>query len=689
MANSKITITFNTRLQISEYIEFEIELTAGGSVKVTNETWVAIRNNKYLINYQEPTSRSETYPDGSLYDTFKYAAYWNLDYNTAGNFIVTATETEVVIEATTPDYIFSNFDTDSDATAVIQNVAVPPTFELTTDSVSQASDNCNFVDWSFVSSINIKQYELDGTLHTLNSTSFNTSQPRGKDFKIRFIDDDDRSIYYPGQTIYTYTDRDNINIQNETINYNKLAEENINPNVVLSISGSSLVVNVEDKDNLTLEYSLDNSNFQSNNVFNGLLSGNYTIYVKDQFNCLKSKDFIVDGIGSVDPFIYVSKANPIRFVKVESIDNVNIYKNDDNTFDYNGLEDIRYCGNRIFNSQDRTQIQFKSSYKNNIVKLRESNGTETSLSVNKKSANLGRYEKLDCYYFSHSSGKLGVYFQSGNTYDSLDTIIGTYLLNGNLPQFAKIGNKIEIDGVGVLDITNTFLESSLNKKIILTDYKYSGEETAFKVACIYNLLPYEIYEVDIDFSSYSDDIDFVIEYYNDVNTKYYYQSENYYIQSLTPKSISIISFNDLENNRDVFYKYGIRFFSRHYFSTINLYSKDDSEININDYNVTSIKSDLKFGNEFVFEDLTKSQAENLAIILSLEYVFINGIGYIKDGSITIDDDGVTNLYKLTAKMIKTNIGYTTDESVFSGTDELVEELYVPNLLENGTDFIKL
>ena len=55
----------------------------------------------------------------------------------------------------------------------------------------------------------------------------------------------------------------------------------------------------------------------------------------------------------------------------------------------------------------------------------------------------------------------------------------------------------------------------------------------------------------------------------------------------------------------------------------------------------------------------------------------------------IDDEGVTNLYKLTAKMIKTNIGYTTDESVFSGTDELVEELYVPNLLENGTDFIKL
>ena len=48
MANSKITITFNTRLQISEYIEFEIELTTGTNVKVTRETWVAIRNNKYL-----------------------------------------------------------------------------------------------------------------------------------------------------------------------------------------------------------------------------------------------------------------------------------------------------------------------------------------------------------------------------------------------------------------------------------------------------------------------------------------------------------------------------------------------------------------------------------------------------------------------------------------------------------------
>src|SRR6056297_2938194 len=44
---------------------------------------------------------------------------------------------------------------------------------------------------------------------------------------------------------------------------------------------------------LNLEISIDNQNFIDSNTISGLTPGNYTLYIKDDFGCLKTEDFTV------------------------------------------------------------------------------------------------------------------------------------------------------------------------------------------------------------------------------------------------------------------------------------------------------------------------------------------------------------------------------------------------------------
>ena len=89
-----------------------------------------------------------------------------------------------------------------------------------------------------------------------------------------------------------------------------------------------------------------------------------------------------------------------------------------------------------------------------------------------------------------------------STYNSLDVVIGQYELNGNLPLFAKAGNKVEIDGVGAFTIHNIVIDKDINKKVILFDTIYSGLLVNSKIACLYDLLNYDIYEYNFNFQSF-------------------------------------------------------------------------------------------------------------------------------------------------------------------------------------------
>lgn len=60
----------------------------------------------------------------------------------------------------------------------------------------------------------------------------------------------------------------------------------------------------------TKTYSLDGINFSASNIFNGLLPGNYTVYVNAGSNCIGQQDFTIQGPASVLSIALISQTNP-------------------------------------------------------------------------------------------------------------------------------------------------------------------------------------------------------------------------------------------------------------------------------------------------------------------------------------------------------------------------------------------
>ena len=206
-------------------------------------------------------------------------------------------------------------------------------------------------------------------------------------------------FFYPGQKEFTedLTGKLLFQIKEKTIRYNKNTSENIIVKRTVNLSGATAVIAVLNKENLELQYSLDNNTYQTSNIFPNLIEGDYTVYVKDQFEFVAQKPFTITATSSRVSYANISKANPFQFIKLKEDDEVS---NIENTFSSNGLMKLNFCNKTIFNSKDSTNIQVKSSYDNIVSKIRFESGNETVFNMIKKSNNLDRYEKMDCFLLS-------------------------------------------------------------------------------------------------------------------------------------------------------------------------------------------------------------------------------------------------------------------------------------------------
>jgi len=122
-----------------------------------------------------------------------------------------------------------------------------------------------------------------------------------------------------GNGVYTIIIRDSDGIE---FNTNAVTLNNP-PAILVSIDQDerSITANATGgTDNLT--YSIDNVDFQSSNVFNGLVNGEYTLYVRDSRNCIVELDFNIlfndiIGISSIAQQITCHDAND-GMIAVES-----------------------------------------------------------------------------------------------------------------------------------------------------------------------------------------------------------------------------------------------------------------------------------------------------------------------------------------------------------------------------------
>lgn len=677
---SKITITFADDVAPGT-IDFQLrylDLIAGPSQQETFYVASPPRSSSLFIIIPPPSI-----PAGNS-SAAEYAYYWNLDHNIGNYCEVTVVGNVVTIEIRDSYYqshVFTWADFSSDdpnVTAVINNIG---TTAFTIDNIiySNAIVPCTHVEASIETSEVIPEIWLNG----IQIEAANVNNPyilelvRGIPNILKFVNANGFFLYHIGV--------------NTPVLFEVLGVGNITYDVFPSVNGATLKINytqnISANPQSVLEYSLNDIDWQSSNIFTGQGTGVGTLYIRDEWGCKISKPYEITDAGSRKPYLVISKANAIPFSEYQEWDDCSIFKNDENTLAYQGLEEIKYCENILFNLCDDTKIHMKSNYDTPSVTLRYEDSTEVNIPLIKHSSNLNRYKQMDCIYYKYAEGLLGIYFDAGNTYDELSIINGAYTLNGNLPEFAINGQYININGLGVFKIDDIIFDSSINKRVIIVEYVYNGAPTASKIESIYDLLPFEVYEFILDWELYGEGLyDVLINNTDTYNGTVQHISENIYIKEKHENTVSILYWNN--NNRDVFYKYGIKHFIRVPYLHIERTIIDDTKINIGDLTVSVTESKLNEGVKFHFDECIGSIMLRNSIALSCENLFINGQGFVKNDKPDIENIYNTNLYTIIAELIKTNINYNNNRQGQEGIDEGTIEFNIPAFVFGDNGFVK-
>ena len=427
---------------------------------------------------------------------------------------------------------------------------------------------------------------------------------------------------------------------------------------------------------LTLEYSINGTDYQSEPLFTNLLDGDYTLYVKDQFDCEIEIEFSVVAQSTTTPYFHISKSNALRYAKDETVNETTIFANDENSLSCQTLQSLKYKQFQQFKVGDIIITQFKSNYATNTAKLIDSVDDETTLIVEKISNYLDLKEKRDAKIVTLDSGKYGVYFVSGNIYDyNTESVTGTYDLLGELPEWAEVGNWIVINSI-FYQIEN----KSFNETVNAWQIEFTSSATLsgdIMIGSVYNLENYEIYEFSIDTTDLIGDYTVQINGTDTLFGSITFNSEILRISTAIERSLFIEYWNDV--NTDFFitdwtHKIRIGYIS------ITPEIDNESETFKSDETATIYDVQNYEVNRFVFTPQTTELNRKLVLALSHKNVKINGILYTKKSFELEGLSDFVNIQKLTAVMTKSDSGNTIGLS-----DDGIGDM--PILLADSESFI--
>jgi len=461
--DTKLEVTFIADPVLNDSVSFN---RFDGVTTISNQlTWqTTARIAKGQIQITTPTAT----PGEAA--AIEYEKFQNLDYNASGIYTIVRVLNVVTITFT-PDWSITLTSTTPFADEVV-TPGTPQTYTLTSAVIAPASGApCERVGVAIVTSENTTSYILNLIETTITpSTSFTVDIQR-LEISILVVKN------AAGETIDVAPGVGLPHFYAPKL----MPIVNLDINVLNTPNGATVTATMSfpnqlqpQPDVFDLFYSLDDVIYVNTNIFTGQVNGSYTMYVRDNFGCTVSKDYEVTASGTREPYAFISNANSVTFARDEVWDTYLINKNDENTLSCTDLALLNYQENVLFQSQDKITIQFKSNYITNVAIFEEADDTQNILTVVKKSNNLNRFEGLDCTMYDAGNGQTGIYFITGNRYDSVGGIIGTYELNGNVPDFAIIDQYIEILTVGVFQITDVIFDAANNRRAIIFNNSYGG-----------------------------------------------------------------------------------------------------------------------------------------------------------------------------------------------------------------------
>lgn len=393
-----------------------------------------------------------------------------------------------------------------------------------------------------------------------------------------------------------------------------------------------------------LTYSMDGVNFSELNVFTGQPEGTYTIYVKDAFGCVVSKQVVVDGYSTVTELILdISDINPIRYALVD-----NGKKNRYNTLSHEQLKNISYPFIQSFTVEDKPITQIKTNAKNLNVFALECDGTKHPLNPVQRSNHLGQTLKTTGVQFSTESGRLGIYFGVVDILDPLtNTVIEAKDFGYQVPvAFNNIGRLIYIEGVGTIPVESIIYDDAYEAFVLVFGVNYTGAEVDVTVEATYNIQNYEIYEFVTDMSTLPESFMVVVEAGMTAVERIYISEPIERVED-SKDLIEIIYWNT-EALGGMNYGTGVAHTLRLY-HVLSRLSDQQTVVGYNgDVERYNTNHEVFDGEEFIFSYLSEEMVRKLRLILAHDRLFINGVLYRLNETPELNSRFTTNICELSA-----------------------------------------
>ena len=665
---SKIELQFNIVPSSGEYIDLK-------SSASLHETFTTVRTEEF----------QSTIVVGSVSATMQqYLTAFNADYSVGGSpftLLITGSNTITIEHDNSGFFTTGNVDNGTAGSITVLGVTDTPdpiTISIDSTVFSQATLPCNNVNISVTTSVLAVKYRINNGTYIANALNpFVTEQIRGQVINLEVENAE-------GATLSQ-------NIQTPDL----LVSANVSTELVNSPSGATITINVANPFGLSLEYSLDNTTWQTSNIYTAIVEGTYAVYVRDQFTCKVSIPLTVPafedgGVGERFPYSDLpSKSNSIRFEKYVDWGICSDYRNDENTLSC----DLPYTQNnyeffQLFQNCDTITTQIKNNYENNAATVIEVDGTETSIPVVKKSENTNRKDMREAvrYNLAGLGSQTGIYFTSGLLYDYSTglplappaALPYSYTLNGGLPAWGVVGNFVFVNG-GWFEIVKIVYDTSKSAYVLVINESYVGVEETVIVSSVFNYEAYEIWEFVIDMNAFAGKKIQVNITQTDSDTSFpdvIYLSEIIDIAEVHEGTVLIEYYNN--ENTDIFYSTGIKNKIRLPIEYMGGGYSDSTETERTDINSYLINSEGYENDMIAFKLMPKQIMRKTFQALAHKFVFLNEVQYVKEESPEITHLIGTNQYRMNARMTKANAVYTsqgTGQVFNSGTFE------VPSLLE--------
>ena len=423
----------------------------------------------------------------------------------------------------------------------------------------------------------------------------------------------------------------------------------------------------------TIEYSIDGVNYYNTNSFSNVPQGSYTAYVRDSLGCETSFPFEVTdfapNVTERSSYFKVSEQNSLISVKREGIDNITVFKNPTNTLSFEeetsiNLRDFK----QLYSTTDGlTTQQYRSNYNNVEVKLINCEGTETLLTPTQKTSNFDVTDVRDVSLIGVSyegSQYVGLQYKTGNTYDPITlNINGSYNLGANIPDFMNIDDYIQVQGAGwfkVIDVGYYEAIQTLILQSLVSSFPLPMGQTK-KGTAIYDILPYEVYEISFDTNTLSGDYYIT---YNATDIEYENVSERteWFNVSDNQRDTYVLDYSNSVNNETNYSTGIVNKIRLPYEVKLTLIPNDEQDVYLTDTNAVSIESSYRSFYSLELKNLPSNMVRKIGIILTNDRLFINGMSVLKNGEIEQERIGVTNTYKLTVQFVRSDYASVSNSS---------------------------